>query len=209
MLLKGDTYHDRSHAIITPSRGVVHAEVYGAHLSMRQVPGSVKSIRVVVTGDEVGVAYNRAIRTILDYKERFRYIITLEDDMLPPELGFEQLIASIEAHPEMAGVSGLYYTKHENKVPLVLGFPDRPQDGSMRSIPTDDPNAFIECNIIPQGFGIFRADLYRELPFPWYVTTRETQDVTFCRKARDKGYRFAVDCSIRCGHLDLSTGKVY
>ncbi len=173
---------------------------------MRAVPGSLKSIRIVVTGDEVGVAYNRAIRTVLDYKERFKYIVFLEDDMLPPEDGLERLLASIETHPEMAGISALYYSKATPKVPLVLGFPDVPQDATVRSFA---PDAFVECNIVPQGFGIFRTSLYRELPFPWYVTTRDTQDVYFCRRARDKGYRFAVDCSIRCGHLDLSTGTVY
>lgn len=210
MLLTGDTYRDRSHAIITPSRGVIHAEVYGAHLDMRQVPGSIKSIRIVVTGDEVGVAYNRAIRTVLDYKEKFRYLIFLEDDMLPPVDGFERLLASIEAHPEMAGISGLYYTKEEPKVPLVLGFPDQPQDATVRGFKHGD---FVECNIVPQGFGIFRTDMYRDLPFPWYVSggvhRNDTQDVAFCRKARAKGYRFAVDTSIPCGHLDLTSGRVY
>lgn len=204
MLLQGDSYVDRSHAIVTPSRGLIHAEVYYNHLAMNPPPSGAKMIRLIVTGDEVGVAYNRAIRTILEYKERFRYIVTLEDDMIVPADGIEKLLHSIETHPEMAGISGLYYTKDDRHIPLVLGHPDVPQDVAVRN-----PTGFVECNVIPQGFGIFRADLYRELPFPWYITTRETQDVYFCRHARNKGYRFAVDCSIKAGHLDINTGKVY
>jgi len=43
---------------------------------------------------------------------------------------------------------------------------------------------------------------------PWFVTQRKdglsTQDLYFAADANKYGYKFAVDCSCRVGHLDYT-----
>jgi len=203
ILIKGDTYQDRSHAVLTATRGALHVDAYQSHLQMLPVTNA-KFLRIINAGDEVAIAYNKMFKALIDYPEKMRYAVTLEDDMIPPQDALTKLVESMEAHPEMSGISALYYTKSHPKIPLVLGHPEVAQDASPRN-----PTGFVECNIIPQGLGIFRASMFRELPYPWFQTTRESQDVYFCRRARDKGYRFAVDCNIRAGHLDVVTGEIF
>jgi hypothetical protein len=77
----------------------------------------------------------------------------------------------------------------------------------------------IEVNGIAMGCALWKMDLFREIEQPWFKTLCEspdeksakvaTQDLYFCTNARKAGKRFAVDCSIKVGHLDTTTGVVY
>ena len=74
-------------------------------------------------------------------------------------------------------------------------------------------------NGIAMGCGLWRMDLFRELPPPWYVTVNDvipgkgsqcfTQDLFFCERAVKAGKRFADDLRVKVGHMDISTGTVY
>ncbi len=70
------------------------------------------------------------------------------------------------------------------------------------------------------GCTLWRMELFRRIPPTWFVTVSDwfpeqggvaamTQDLHFCRKAREAGGRFAVDCRVKVGYLDPATGIVY
>ena len=69
----------------------------------------------------------------------------------------------------------------------------------------------MECYGIGMGFALWRMSMLKDkaIERPLFKTVAGaqgagTQDLSFCMKARTAGYRFAVDCRVRVGHLDYS-----
>ena len=97
--------------VIVPTRGMIHHRVVTAWQNLI-APMNQKRAFLFVSGDEVGKAYDRMIQHALDHEQLrgFKYVLTLEDDNLPPPDAHVRLLESIELGPFDA-VSGLYWTK--------------------------------------------------------------------------------------------------
>jgi len=123
--LKGTTYKDVSTVVILPSRGMMHQR---AAQAIFNVQGPMNAKRAVLTceGHEVGHAYNAMIDTILAHPDlgKWRYVLTIEDDNLPPPDAHLRLIESIETGPFDA-VGALYFTKGEGGMPMCYGDPSQ------------------------------------------------------------------------------------
>jgi GT2 family glycosyltransferase len=176
-------------------------------------------------GHEVGAAYNALITHILANPElsKWRYVLTLEDDNLPPPDAHIRLLETIEEGYD--AVSGLYFTKGDINMPQAYGLPETYEKTGYLEF---TPRNVVEClnagkvmgvNGIAMGCALWRMDMFRDIPAPWYVTLAEwipnegvkvmTQDLSFCMQARKAGKRFAVDTSVKVGHLDKESGIVY
>jgi hypothetical protein len=223
------TYRDSSTVMVCPTRGMIPQAVVEAILGMITVPNQKRSVRFV-SGAEVADAYNKAIAEILgDWQlSKYRYILTFEDDNLPPIDGHLRLLDAIQSGPWDA-VSGIYFTRRSPPTPLAIGDPAASSLDAMFDWKTRDVRAAIEAgetvevNGLPMGFTLFKMDLFREMPAPWFRTVNEyvragdrivgrrqaTHDLDFCERARTAGKRFAVDCGVKVGHLDVATGVVY
>ena len=110
-------------------------------------------------------------------------------------------------------------------MPMAYGDPEEfRQTGALDFRPLDVRRALqlgrvVPVNGIAMGCALWKLDLFRAVPPPWFVTVADmipergsqvmTQDLYFCRKAREMGKTFAVDCRVRVGHLDVNTGEVY
>jgi hypothetical protein len=225
-LLPGTTYQDNSTVIVIPTRGMMHhrfvASLQGLMPAMNQ-----KRACFFAAGDEVGKAYDRMISTILAHPElrTWKYIMTIEDDNLVPPDAHIRLLESIEFGPKFDAVSGLYWTKGDVNMPMAYGDPDEyARTGVMEFRPRDVREAvkkaqLVQVNGIAMGCGLWRMELFKELEPPWFVTCSDvvpekgpismTQDLYFCKNARAIGKRFAVDCRVKVGHMDLDSGMVY
>lgn len=223
--IRGDTYRDRSTLFVVPSRGLIHPKIVESWLSFTK-PLNAKSGFLFVAGDEVGVAYNRAIASVLadERYSSFSYILTLEDDNIIPSAALLLLQQTMEAGPWDA-VAGLYHMKGPLAVPMAFGHPDvRTAEGELDMQPRDMTEAILsgepmEVNGIACGCTLWKLSLFREIDPPWFQTMTRlhmegtveivTQDMFLCRRARAAGKRFAVDPRVKVGHLDVTTGKVY
>lgn len=223
-LISGTTYKDNSTIIIVPTRGMVHHRVVSAWQNVLG-PMNQKRAMLFASGDEVGKAYCRMIEFILGHPElsKWKYILTLEDDNLPPPDAHIRLLESIE-DTKVDAVSGIYFTKGEYNMPMAYGDPKLFERGELEFRPRDVRAAvtqghIMEVNGIAMGCALWRMDLFRDVPGPWFVTEADyeegkgsrafTQDLFFCNRARRAGKRFAVDFRVRVGHLDINTGIVY
>lgn len=244
--IQGSTFKDNSTAIIVPMRGVeIHSNapscVSGDHRGCKKpfahqkvfsswmnliAPMNQKRMMMQVVGHEVGEAYNDAIRQILANPElvKWKYVMTLEDDNLPPPDAHIRLLESIE-WSGFDAMSGLYFTKGDIGMPMAYGDPDEYRRTGMLDFRPRDVRMAIqhgnvmEVNGIAMGCAIWRMDLFRQIPGPWFVTVADhvpergsiaqTQDLNFCEKARRVGKRFGVDFRVKVGHLDVDTGVVY
>jgi hypothetical protein len=151
----------------------------------------------------------------------WKYLLTLEDDNLPPPDAHLKLLESIET-TGVDAMSAMYFTKGPYNMPMAYG---DPASKSFDFRPRDVKEALAAGQVMPvngiaMGCALWRMDLFRKVEPPWFVTAQEftegvgakayTQDLYFCERAvRQHGAKFAVDCRVRVGHMDVNTGDVY
>lgn len=213
-LLKKRTYQDLSTICVIPTRGLIASRVVESWWGM-MTPMNQKFTRIVIKGMEVGAAYNAAIEIILNNEElsKWKYVLTLEEDNLPPPDGLLKLLESIEGY---GAVGGLYWTKGEEGQPMIYGDPQgvlnfRPQ------MPI--PDSLQECNGLGMGFTLFDMDVFRKVEPPWFVTQQDysrevgvkmyTQDLYFFERLRGAGYKVASDTRVKVGHMDVDADFVW
>lgn len=203
-LKKGRQYTDLSTICIIPTRGKIDARVVESWWAL-QAPMNQRFIRMMVKGMEVGDAYNTAIRMALDNPDlsKWRYVLTLEEDNLPPWDGLLKLLESIDGRKKYDAMGGLYWTKGEQGQPMIYGNPNEPVN-FLPQIP--QPDCIQECHGLGMGFTLFRLDVFRRLPEPWFRTVQEqhgqgTQDLYAFGNMRRLGMRIACDTRVKVGHL--------
>lgn len=224
--IPGSSYRDCSTVIVIPTRGMINYKVVQSWQNLI-APMNQKRAILFATGDEVGRAYENLIKNILDNPElsKWKYIMTLEDDNLVPSDSHIKLLETIE-WGKFDAVSGIYFTRGAYPQPMAYGDPEEyNKTGILEFKPRDVVKALekghiMEVNGIAMGCSLYRMDLFREIPQPWFVTVNDfvlekqstalmTQDLFFCEKAKRVGKRFAVDFRVKVGHLDVNTGIVY
>lgn len=212
-------YKDQSTICLRPTRGKIHARVVQTWENLA-APMNQKFLRFTPIGFEVGVAYSNAIEQILTTPglAEFQYILTLEEDNMPPPDGLLKLLAAMEQLPEIAAMGGLYWTKGEQGQPMIYGNPAETPFNFRPQPPV--PDEIVECNGLGMGFTLFRMDLFRDerIERPWFETVQRydaagaacyTQDLWFFERARKYGHRFACHCGVRVGHYDEDNDIVW
>jgi hypothetical protein len=216
-LYKGRTYKDLSTICIVPTRGVIPAKVVQCWMGML-VPMNQKFTRIFMCEMEVGQAYNTAIEMILANPElnKWKYILTLEEDNMPPPDGLLKLYENIETYD---AVSGLYWTKGEGGQPMIYGNPQEIPKNFIPQIPLLE--TVQQCNGLGMGFCLFKIEMFKDIKItkPYFRTVQEyvdgqgvkcyTQDLFFFEKAGNVGHKFAVDTRVKVGHYDLERDMVW
>ncbi len=224
--IHGAGYRDNATVVVIPTRGMVDQRVIQRWLGLIAPMNQKRAIFFASDNDDPGKAYNQMIQMILGHPElsKWKYVLTLEDDNLPPSDAHLRLIESIEQFNYDA-VSGIYFTKGEHNMPMAYGDPEEfKRTGKLDFRPRDIREALaagqiMSVNGIAMGCALWKMELYRQIGAPWYVTLNDvvpgkgvvgmTQDLEFCQKARLAGKRFGVDMRVKVGHLDVGSGIVY
>lgn len=222
----GMTYRKADTVIIIPTRQpYLHLRFHQA-LSGLIAPPNQQRACLFACGEEVGHAYNNMIMGVLNSPMKdWQYVLTIEDDNPPPPDAHIKLIEAIESNGGFDAVGGLYWTKGEIQMPMCYGDPDEyRQTGVINFRPRDVRNAvkngyLVPCTGLAMGCTLWRMDLFKQLPPPWFVTVAEyvpskgssgfSQDLFFCKQATANGKRFACDCRIKVPHMDWRTGIAY
>jgi hypothetical protein len=215
-LLRGRAYKDVSTICIVPTRGMIPAKVTQNWMGM-MTPMNQKFTRIFMIGMEVGDAYNAAIEQILAIPElaNWKYILTLEEDNLPPPDGLLKLYENID---DYAAIGGLYWTKGEGGQPMIYG---EGKEGELHFRPQPPAMDIQPCDGLGMGFTLFRLDVFKDsrLEKPWFKTFQEwdaqkgakmyTQDLYFFEKIRKLGYKVACDTRVKVGHYDFNMDIVW
>lgn len=206
-LVRGATWKRQRVIVVMPAIGPISVRVAHALWSLAFPPNNGVA-KIIAYGDEVGIAYSNVIASILSDKElsTWEYVLTVEHDNLPPSDGVMRLLQRMEEHPEFSGIGGLYFTKGEGGVAQIWGDPKDPILNFRPQLP-DPSGDLVECNGTGMGFNLWRLKMFKDerLRRPWFRTeATSTQDLYFASDAKKWGYRFAVDCSVRVGHYDMT-----
>ena len=213
---KSKMYEDLSTIIICPTRGTFPTRVVQSWMKLSKPLNQPVAGPIFAEAMKVDHAYNSLIEYILDneYLNKFKYILTIEEDNLPPQDGLIQLYKSIG---EYDVVGGLYWGKGTNGFPMIFGDPD----AEVKNWAPRKPKAgeVMPANALGMGFNLFKLDMFRQMEGPWFKTDEGkdedgipksmTQDIYFYKNAAKQGFKFACDCSILVGHLDAKNDKVW
>lgn len=214
-LIKGNSYKDLSTICIIPTRGLITAKVVQSWLGL-MAPMNQKFFRLFLEKMEVGAAYNKAIEEILANPElsTWKYVMTMEEDNMPPPDG---LLKLYEGMNEYDVVGGLYWTKGEGGQPMIYGDPTVMPKNFIPQIPR--PEQLQHCNGLGMGFNLYKMEIFKKMPKPWFRTLQEftpgvgarayTQDLFFFEQAAKHGYKFACDTRIKVGHYDYERDIVW
>jgi hypothetical protein len=211
-------YKDLSTVIVTPTRG-------GRSLCPRFVSALMSLMRpmnqqcygpVFMSGMEVGKSFNSAVEMILanPVLSKFKFLFTVEDDNIPPP---DALLKLYESMREFDIVGSLYWTKGEGGQPMIYGDPYE-QPLSFKPQPVQS-GMVQRCNGVGMGATLFKMDLFRKIPAPWFETIQDwdpgkggrgyTQDLAFCEKVCKIGGKIAVDTRVKVGHLDIENNQLW
>lgn len=214
-IIKGGSWKRQNIVVILPSAEMIHAKVALSLWGLIFPPNN-GVVRILAQGLEVGEAYSSAIEQVLAHPQLrdFQYILTIESDNLPPQDGVIKLLETLESHPELDWVSGLYWTKGEGGVPQIWGDPNDPILNYRPQVPR--PETVQECVGTGMGFVLWRMSLFKDtrIERPLFKTEKglngvSTQDLAFSTKARKWGHRCAVDTRVKVGHLDAQSGIIW
>lgn len=186
-VLRGGSYRDCSTVMVlpTPSEFIhqkVESAIDGLMKPMNQkiagplrIAQGVPLEKVAVTGCEVADAYNQAMQTIQADAEglaKWRFLLTIEHDNLPPPDGLTKLIQAMYDNCQkdengriivdsrgiplftFLGIGGLYWTKGLGTgMPMIYGHPHEHPVNFRPQVPLID--TLQECRGIAMGFTIW------------------------------------------------------
>lgn len=215
-LERAKSYQDLSTIIISPVVGGIDPIVVQSWMGIMRPMNQKVFGPIFVKGFEVGEAYNSAIEMILSNEslKDFKYLCTLEHDNLPPPDG---LLKMYESMDRFDVIGGLYWTKGEEGQPMIYGDPTVLPKNFIPQRPI--PETVQPANGLGMGFNLFKLDIFRNMPKPWFKTLQEydpmtgakayTQDLYFYENAAKLGYKFACDTRVKVGHYDINTGIIW
>ena len=144
-------------------------------------------------------------------QNRFDYLFNVDSDIVMPAHALSRLM---EIQDDRTAISsGLYIQRKEDrKIPEV--FIHNPQTGGQMNMPIEQVqgNQILEVEGVGFGCCLVRRDVLEAVGNPWFEYRSNidfskvvSEDVDFCMKARNKGYRVVVDTGLKLGHLTKTT----
>jgi len=209
-------YEDLSTIIICPTRGTFPTRVVQSWMKLMKPMNQQVAGPIFAECMKVDAAYNGLIEYILqnEYLRNFKYILTIEEDNLPPTDGLLKLYKSMDKYDV---VGGLYWSKSDDGFPMIFGDPEVGPDDFKPQKPKY--GEVQPANGLGMGFNLIKLDIFKKIPGPWFETKevsnvwegsiQMTQDIYFYKLAAKHGYKFACDNSVLVGHLDAKEDKVW
>lgn len=150
------------------------------------------------SGYSVDTARNLIVEHALEIG--YDYIMWVDSDMILPK----ETLVKLWTHQKDI-VSGVYAYKVLNGQNAVAKrFKDKDadvyEDIPLKEIREEDK--LIELDGIGFGCVLTKVDVFRNIEKPWFIYDKDMgEDIYFCRKAQEKGYKVYIDTSVKAGHI--------
>jgi GT2 family glycosyltransferase len=203
-----------THLVIgIPFIGRPIAPEWAISLATQNYPLACNLTYITLKGMEVGEARNHIAEEAI--AKHAKYLWFIDDDVAVPTLAIRKLIYELEQNPEAMVIGGIYCSKTEPPEPVV--FQGKGQ-GAFWQWKLGD---VFECDGIGTGCMLIKTELFAKLEKPWFKTideactdpaqfkNQQTDDLYFCDKVIDAGYKILAHGGVQCLHWDASTGTPY
>lgn len=140
-------------------------------------------------------------------KEYPDWLLWLDADQTFPHDMAKALINSAETHG--LDIIGGSYHKKTPPFDNVAGW-HSPKPGRLHYIKFLDSRkpGVHEVDVVGMGATLIRAKVFQTLDYPWFEYRENedgvrsvTEDIPFCDKAKQAGFKIAVDTRVQCGHI--------
>lgn len=204
-----NAHQERHMVCLVPTRGTIDPRVVESWFKLSG-PVNQTFARLFIDGHLLAESYNAVILAILHHPffGRQKYILTLEENFIPPADGLLKLVESMilaeKKGEDLWAISGL---RKSGKMP-ALGKPEL-KDWNLEPI-TLNRCGYTKCLVIPQGFTLYRTDLFRKFLFPWFGprTTEAPLDIQFFKKCFDAGLSVGIRSDVQVDHAEDLSGQV-
>lgn len=159
---------------------------------------------VPIRGLPIDEARNLLAKTAIEHQSK--YLFFIDDDTAPPQNALTRLIATLDSKPEAMVAAGIYFSREKSPQPLVFK-----QEGGGPSWDWAYGEVF-ECSSIATGCMLVKTEIFKKLEEPWFKTDPSqnlTDDIYFCRKVREAGFKIFADGGVIPIHWDANARKSY
>jgi hypothetical protein len=151
-------------------------------------------------------------------KQGARYLWFVDDDTAPPSHAARKLIIDLEMAPSNVMVAaGIYSSRDPMPEPMVF------KDHGAGAFWHWKYGEVFECSGIATGCMMIKTEVFRHLPEPWFKTVdyfsdregveaiedQHTDDVYFCEKVINAGFKILADGGVLPIHWDNETQIPY
>jgi len=131
----------------------------------------------------------------------YTHLLFFDSDMAFPENTLQKLL---DHDKDIVG--GFYVRKREEFAPTVFKLGERPEGKFV----TEWINDFKEVEAIGTGCLLIKREVFENIECPWFEYKWNgspdgkmiTEDLVFCEKAKEAGYKIYCDGTIKCGHVN-------
>ena len=197
-----------------PMAGRLHVPEWSLAFAALNYPSNTNVEWVTIKGHEVGEARQAIAEKVVE--SEIPWLFFLDDDTQPPYFCIRRLIYDIQnAAPDVMVAAGIYCSKTNPPEPLVF------KEDGMGAFWDWKVGDVFECASIGTGCMMIRTEVFKHLEKPWFKTVSETpmegdtgkfeitDDLWFCRKVRETGYKILADTGVQCIHWDVDTQTPY
>ena len=137
------------------------------------------------------------------------YLFFLDEDVAPPLNAVKLLLEAMDARPDAVIIGGIYTDKNDPTQPMVFNEP-----GNGPYWDWEYGKCFKLGFGVATGCSLINVELLDRIPRRWFQTVetdreRWTEDMWFCKQAREAGFSVYAHGGVLCRHFDLTTGKSY
>lgn len=144
---------------------------------------------------------NEIVKGVLRDAPNATHLFFIDDDVTLPADGLVRLLS----HADAPVVSGLYIQRGEPYLPVAYRRTPAGHYVHITRFADDDLQEIDGCG---GGCLLIRTDVLRAIEAtgePWFDWSMNmSEDLAFCRRAQQLGYRIALDPSVKCAHLTVS-----
>ena len=157
-----------------------------------------------------GYSISQIRNLIADWAKRYDYLFSLDSDVVLPK---DTLTKMLDADKDI--ISGLYIQRIPNTHTLEV-YMDTP-NGGCTNIPYHliKDKGVVEIAACGMGCVLIKSEVFRKMPYPHFFykealshTDTVSEDVFFCMKARENGFKVWADATIECDHKGTNFFRV-
>lgn len=134
------------------------------------------------------------------------YLFMIDDDMMAPFDLFYKLVAH-----DKDLVSPLAFTRNPPYNPVVYSLREgwdpvaRSRYYANQAVLNYPRETLFQCDAMGFGAVLIKTELFKKIPKPWFMSSSATgEDILFCCKAREHGFKIWCDSTQKLGHLSDS-----
>jgi hypothetical protein len=177
---------------------------WAVSFSGQSYPLNIRRFVCSLKGEEVGKARNQIAEDAVS--KGAKYLWFLDDDTAPPFHAIRSLINTLEnADSKTMVAGGIYCAKAWPTEPIVYRGNG---GGAFWKWKSGD---IFECSGLGTGCMVIKTEVFKHLPKPWFQTIDEdgtpevpivqvTDDLYFCEKVINAGFKILADTHVLCVH---------